>query len=111
MLLTAVLNLPILAAAGLFTVLVVGGSAKGALGIGLPLISVPLTAQFLDLPVLIGLLTVPMIATNIGQAFEGGGTMPVVRRLWPMMTALVLGTFAGAHMLISFDRHLLYGIV
>ena len=37
--------------------------------------------------------------------------MPVVRRLWPMLTALVLGTFAGAHMLISFDRHLLYGIV
>src|SRR6185437_12265042 len=61
----AILDLPLLGTLGLLVVLVLGGSAKGALSIGLPLVSVPLTSQFLDLPVVIGLLTVPMIATNI----------------------------------------------
>jgi uncharacterized protein len=111
MLANTILDLPILAAMGLFAVLVLGGAAKGALGIGLPLVSVPLTAQFLDLPVVIGLLTVPMVTTNIGQAFEGGGTVLVLRRLWPMLGALVLGTLAGTHLLISTDRHMLNGVV
>jgi uncharacterized membrane protein YfcA len=111
MLTAALLDLPLLAALGLLLVLVLGGSAKGALGIGLPLVSVPLTAQFLHLPVVIGLLTVPMVATNIGQAFEGGGTMLTLRRLWPMLGALVLGTLAGTHLLISSDRRMLNGLV
>ena len=107
MLTRAILDLPLLGALGLLVVLVLGGSAKGALGIGLPLVSVPLTLQFLDLPVVIGLLTVPMVATNIGQAFEGGGTILALRRLWPIIGALVLGTFAGAHILLTIDRHAL----
>jgi uncharacterized protein len=107
----AIRNLPAVTVAGLFLVLVIGGSSKGALGIGLPLLSVPLSAQFLDLPVVVGLLTVPMIATNIGQSFEGGGTVAALRYLWPIMAALVLGTLVGVRLLIGMDRHLLYGIV
>jgi uncharacterized protein len=111
MLTSAIGDLPLAAIIALPTILVLGGSSKGALGIGLPLLSVPLATQFLDLPVVIALLTVPMVATNIGQALEGGGTMPAVRRLWPIMTALVLGTLAGVHVLISIDRGWLNGIV
>jgi uncharacterized protein len=107
----AIQNLPLAAVAGLLSVLVIGGTVKGALGIGLPLVSVPLTAQFLDLPVVIGLLTVPMIATNIGRTFEGGGTVGALRYLWPIMAALMLGTLAGVRLLIGMDRYLLYGIV
>ncbi len=111
MLTEAIRNLPLLSVAGLFLILVIGGSVKGALGIGLPLVSVPLAAQFLDLPVVIALLTVPMITTNIGQTFEGGGTVRALRYLWPIMAALVLGTLAGVRRLFGMDRHLLYGIV
>ena len=62
MLTHAILALSPLAVAGLAVAFIVGG----ALGVGLPLVAVPLTAQFLDLPVVIGLLSVPMLATNIG---------------------------------------------
>ncbi len=48
MLTKAVLGLPALADAGLVAILFLSGVVKGALGIGLPLISVPLTAQFLE---------------------------------------------------------------
>ena len=111
MLLEALLNLPPAAVAGLVAACMLGGSAKGALGIGIPLVAVPLTATFLELPAVIALLTVPMFATNIGQALEGGGTLAAVYRLWPMLLAIAVGTFAGVHLLISIDRRLLYGVV
>ena len=69
MLIHAILSLSP-AVAGLVAAFIIGGTAKGTLGIGLPLVAVPLTAQFLDLPVVIGLLSVPMLATNIGQALD-----------------------------------------
>jgi uncharacterized protein len=111
MLSQAILALSPPAIAGLVAVLIAGGSAKGALGIGLPLVSVPLTAQFLDLPVVIGLLSVPMIATNIGQAMESRGTLPALARLWPMLATIMLGTWAWVYLLLGIDRHLLNAVV
>jgi uncharacterized protein len=111
MLLQAILNLPAAAVAGLVAACLLGGSAKGALGIGIPLVVVPLSVTFLELPAVIALLTVPMFATNIGQALEGGGTLPAMWRLWPMLVAIVVGTLAGVHLLLSIDRRLLHGVV
>jgi uncharacterized protein len=111
MLTRAILGLPVAADAGLAAVLLLGGVVKGALGVGLPLVLVPLTAQFLDLPVAVALLTVPMVVTNIGQALEGGRTAAAVRRLLPILGTLVLGTLIGAHLLVSVDRRTLDIIV
>ena len=99
------------ALAALVVILVVSGGVKGALGIGMPLVAVPLSTQILDLPAVVGLLTVPMLMTNVGQAFEGGGTGAALRRLWPIMTTLVLGIVLGAHILVSIDRRRLYMVV
>jgi uncharacterized membrane protein YfcA len=107
MLTRTILGLPMAADAGLVAVLLVSGVVKGALGIGLPLVLVPLTTQFLDLPVAVALLAVPMVATNFGQALEGGRTLAAVRRLLPILGTLVLGTLVGADLLISIDRRTL----
>jgi uncharacterized protein len=107
----AVLGLSVAADAGLVLVLFVSGVVKGVLGIGLPLVSVPLAAQFLRLPAAVALLTVPMVATNIAQALEGGPTWPSVRRLLPIIGALVLGTLIGVHLLLNIDQRALNGVV
>ena len=91
----AILALPWATVLGLVAALIFSGVVKGVLGVGLPLILVPLTTQFLDVPVAVALLTVPMIATNIGQALEGGRTIPAIWRLRSMLAALVLGTLSG----------------
>src|SRR2546421_9427843 len=99
-------------AAALFALigaLVLGGVIKGVLGVGLPLVLVPLITQLLDVPAAVALLTIPTVATNIGQALEGGRTSAAIWRLWPMLAALVLGTLIGAHLLISIDRRWLAG--
>lgn len=111
MLTNALLNLSPVAAVVLVAAFILGGSVKGALGIGIPLVIVPLSAQFLELPAAVALVTVPMFVTNIGQALESGGTLQALRRLWPMLITVVLGTWVGVHLLISVDRRLLNGVV
>jgi hypothetical protein len=107
----AISALPFATVLGLVAALTFSGVVKGVLGIGLPLILVPLTTQFIDVPVAVTLLTIPMIVTNIGQALEGGQTLSAVWRLWPMLAALVLGTLIGVHLLISVDRRWLAAFV
>jgi uncharacterized protein len=107
----AILHLHPLAWCGLLAVLVFGGVVKGSVGIGMPLLAVPLLSQFLDLPVAMGLMTVPLLATNVGQAFEGGHTVAALYRLWPVIAAVVLGTFLGVHLLVTANRSLLYPVV
>lgn len=111
MLVQAILNLSPPALAGVAAACLLGGSAKGALGIGIPLIAVPLTVQILELPAAIALLSVPMFATNVTQAFEGRGTPAALHRLWPLLLTIVVGTLAGVHVLISIDRQVLYAAV
>jgi len=103
----AVLGLPNAALVALFAVFVFGGVVKGVTGVGLPLVLVPLTAQFVPIPVAVALLTVPMVATNITQAAEGGDTLAAIRRLWPILICVVIGLLIGVHLLLSIDRRLL----
>jgi len=103
----AVLGLPPAALAALFAVFVLGGVVKGVTGVGLPLVLVPLTAQFIPIPAAVALLTVPMVATNITQAIEGGGTLAAVRRMLPILGCVVVGLLIGVHLLLSIDRRVL----
>jgi uncharacterized protein len=103
----AILGLPSISLAGLVGVLLLAGVVKGATGVGLPLVLVPLTTQILDVPVAVALLPVPMIASNIGQAMEGGRTIAAIRQLVPVLATLIVGTFIGVHLLVSIDRRTL----
>ena len=103
----AVLGLPNAALVALFAVFVFGGVVKGVTGVGLPLVLVPLTAQFVPIPVAVALITVPMVVTNITQAAEGGHTLAAIRRLLPILVCVVIGLLIGVHLLLSIDRRLL----
>jgi uncharacterized membrane protein YfcA len=100
----AILGLPMTSLAALIGVLLLAGVVKGATGVGLPLVLVPLTTQILDVPVAVALLPVPMIASNIGQAMEGGRTFAAICRLLPVLATLLVGTFVGVHLLVHIDR-------
>lgn len=103
----ALLGLPSAALIALFAVFLFGGIVKGVTGVGLPLVLVPLTAQFLPMPVTVALLTVPMVATNVSQAMEGGGTRGAIRQLLPILGFVIAGLLLGVHLLLSIDRRLL----
>jgi uncharacterized membrane protein YfcA len=99
-----ILGLSPVALTALIAVFVLGGIVKGVTGVGLPLVLVPLSAQFVDMPVAVALLTVPMVATNITQAMEGGHTAAAIRRMLPVLGFVVVGLLVGVHLLLSIDR-------
>jgi len=77
-------------------VFALAGLAKGVIGLGLPTISMGLLAVVM-LPVeAAAILVLPSFITNVWQMVVGPSLPAVVRRLWPMMLAVCLGTWAGA---------------
>ena len=91
--------------------LLLGGGIKGVIGLGLPLVSVPLLTYLLPVPVAISVLAAPVMVANCYQAMRGGLLVPVLRRIWPLLVAMVIGVLLGAQLLISLNEKALYLIL
>lgn len=76
-------------------VFALAGVVKGVIGLGLPTISMGLLATAMSPVQAAALLLLPSFVTNVWQMLAGPSLSKVVRRLWPMMLAVCLGTWAG----------------
>src|SRR5690606_25444627 len=65
------------------------------IGLGLPTISMGLLALVMPPVEAAAMLILPSLVTNAWQMLAGPSLGPIVRRLWPMMVAVCLGTWAG----------------
>lgn len=81
----------------------VAGTVKGVLGVGLPMISVPLMATVIGPAHAIALASVPIIVSNVWQAFQGGHHRECLRRFWPTLALVVVGTLVGVQILATVD--------
>ena len=45
------------------------------------------------------IIVVPSLVTNVWQAAAGGALLPLVRRLWPLLAGICVGTVAGVLLL------------
>ena len=79
----------LVAVAGAF---LLGGVVKGTLGVGLPLVIVPVLALMIPSPKAIALMGIPILSSNVWQAFDGGRLGETMRRFGPLMAALVIST-------------------
>jgi uncharacterized protein len=75
-------------------VLLVAGLVKGLVGLGLPTITIALTALVLPLPEAMALIAFPTIFSNIWQASVGGRFRAILRRQWPLILPLVVSLYA-----------------
>jgi uncharacterized protein len=91
--------------------MIAGGTVKGVLGIGLPLVSLPVMANFIPIPQAIALLLLPSFATSVWQSIAGGLVAPSVKRFWPLFLGIAAGTVVSVQMLAAFDIRLLYLIL
>lgn len=87
------------------------GTVKGVLGVGLPMIAVPLIASVTGPAHAIALASVPVVVSNAWQAFHGGHTKDCVRRFWPMLTSVIAGAVVGVQILVTFDQQIVSGIL
>ncbi len=88
-----------------------GGLVKGAVGLGLPMVSVPLLSSIVGVPTAVALMSVPALASNAWQMLQGGYFTAAVRRLWPILVALSLGIALGARLLVSSDPRLVQAML
>lgn len=72
------------------------GLVKGVIGLGLPTVAMGLLSVVMPPAQAASLLIVPSLVTNIWQLAAGPHFGKLLRRLWPMMSGIVLGTWAGA---------------
>jgi uncharacterized membrane protein YfcA len=71
---------------------VLGGVVKGLLGVGLPLVVVPLLALVIPSPKAIALMGIPILLSNVWQAADGGHAGYAVRRFWTLLLPMVIAT-------------------
>ncbi|MGY4815041.1 sulfite exporter TauE/SafE family protein [Pseudomonas chlororaphis subsp. piscium] len=87
---------------GLFlSLLVIGtfilaGMIKGVIGLGLPTIAMGLLGLAMAPTQAAALLIIPATLTNVWQLAFGGHLWTLLKRLWPMLLAIFIGTGLGS---------------
>ncbi len=97
--------------AAIGAILLLAGTVKGLLGVGYPMLAVPLLATYAGVREAILLLIVPIIVMNIWQMRQGGGFRPTLRRFWPLLLTACIGIGLGTRALFSGDPALFAGIM
>ena len=83
-------SLPIVSAtAGAF---LLAGFVKGVIGLGLPTVAIGLLGLLMTPAQAAAILVVPSLVTNIWQFAVGGDLLALVRRMWPMLIGICVGT-------------------
>ena len=94
-----------------FLALMSGGLVKGALGVGTPLLPVPLMSLVLPPQLAVVMMAIPVVVANLVQVSEAGNPVYTLRRFWPAFVMLLLGTWVGVRILAVIDERWLLGIV
>ncbi|HSN39933.1 MAG TPA: sulfite exporter TauE/SafE family protein [Burkholderiales bacterium] len=108
---TAFLDLgaPVLAACA--AAILAGGLVKGVVGIGLPLVALPVMVNFIPVPKAIALLILSSFATSVWQSVDGGEFASSARRFWPLLAGIAVGVAISVKALTTFDIKALYLIL
>ena len=86
--------------------LIVAGLLKGIIGIGMPVVALPLLSMFIDIKSAAMLLSMPLIFSNLPQALEGGKTGRCLMQLMPVILGMIPGLFLGVRVLLALDANL-----
>lgn len=92
-------------------VFLAGGVVKGGIGLGLPTVSIGLMAIWMPVEQAAGILILPVILTNIWQAFFGTALKLIFTRLWTLLIGLVVGSTAAAILISEADTALAAGLL
>jgi hypothetical protein len=94
-----------------FFALTCGGFIKGALGVGTPLLTVPMMAQVLPPQMAVAIMAIPVVVANVVQFAQAERSTAVVARFWPTFIAILIGTWIGVKILATIDEKTLMFLV
>jgi uncharacterized membrane protein YfcA len=85
--------------------LIVAGLLKGTIGVGMPVVALPLLSLFIDIKSATMLLSMPLILSNLPQALEGGKTARCLMQLMPVILGMIPGLCLGVRVLLAVDAN------
>lgn len=88
-------------AAACLGAMLLGAFVKGTLGIGMPLVAVPLLSLLIPAPQAIGLMAMPVLVSNAWQAWDSGVSWAQVRRFLPLIVASMAATLVTVPMTLA----------
>ena len=91
--------------------LLCGGVIKGALGVGTPLLTVPLMALVLPPRVAVAVMVIPVVAANCWQAAQAPRVGNVIGRFAPTFVAILIGAWIGVTIFARINEQALLLIV
>jgi uncharacterized membrane protein YfcA len=94
-----------------FFALTCGGFIKGALGVGTPLLTVPMMALVLPPQMAIAIMAIPVVVANLWQFSQVERSTAVAGRFWPAFTGILIGTWIGVKILSIIDEKTLMIVV
>jgi uncharacterized membrane protein YfcA len=96
---------------GIALALVLGGLVKGTIGIGLPIASVAVLSQFLEVRLILALMSLPIVLTNVWQVVQAGRPQEAARRFWPVIVVLMMVIFVSGLIVVRLDQKLIYSLI
>jgi uncharacterized membrane protein YfcA len=85
-------------------IFIAGGIVKGMLGIGLPLVLVPLLSLGMPATRAIATVAVPVLLSNGWQAYDTGFSWAGVRRFLPLIATLLIATLITVPMTLAMSE-------
>ncbi len=95
----------------LVTVFVLGGVVKGVSGFGMPLVVVPLVAWVETVPTAVALSLLPVVISNISQAYECRHHYRVLKWVWPLLLSMGVSLAVAVQLLGHFRPEVLALII
>src|SRR4051794_4113872 len=84
-------------------ILFAASMTKGIIGVGLPIVVVPLLSMVVPLPTAVAIVAIPLVLTNLAQAYAGDPVPVALKALWPILAGTAAGLIAGVYLLTSFS--------
>lgn len=94
--------------AGVFAV---AGWIKGVIGLGLPTIATGLLGLAMPPVQAAAIVVLPALLTNVWQMLVGPGFLTMLRRIWPMLAAVMIATIPTAGIVARADVRVTVGLL
>jgi uncharacterized protein len=80
---------------------VLGGLVKGTISVGLPLVVIPLMSLVIPSPQAIGLMVMPVLLSNIWQAYDSGLIVASIKRFAPLLITQTIASIITVKLTLS----------
>jgi uncharacterized membrane protein YfcA len=91
--------------------LLFGGFSKGLIGMGLPMVAIPILTLLFDLQSAIAITLVPSMLTNIVVLARLPKSWSVIQKAAPLMIFGMLGILLGSYFLVHINQYILMAVL